>query len=139
VVTSIAISPEEHRARCDALLERVRSEDVSGVVLFDPYYVLYYAGFAFAPTERPIAFVLNADGQRALVVPRLEVEHAEAKSSSTASSTTSSTRASRDRKRRSRRRSPIWAWPGRSAPIRTATPGFSGIGARRSRSCPARG
>jgi Xaa-Pro dipeptidase len=50
------------------------------VVLFDPYYVLYYAGFAFVPTERPIAFVLAADGTRALVVPRLEVEHAEAKS-----------------------------------------------------------
>jgi Xaa-Pro aminopeptidase len=78
VVTSLAISAEEHRARCDALLERV-SGDVSGVVLFDPYYVLYYAGFAFAPTERPIALVLGGDGTRALVVPRLEVEHAQAK------------------------------------------------------------
>ena len=79
MVTSIAISPDEHRARCNALLERLRGEELSGVVLFDPYYVLYYAGFAFAPTERPIAFVLAADGARALVVPRLEVEHAEAK------------------------------------------------------------
>jgi len=79
VVTSIAIAPEEHRARCDALLERTRAERLEGAVLFDPYYVLYYAGFAFAPTERPIALVLGADGERALVVPRLEVEHAEAK------------------------------------------------------------
>ncbi|MGH3133172.1 MAG: M24 family metallopeptidase [Gaiellaceae bacterium] len=79
MLTSIAIAPEEHRARCDSLLDSVRSSGVSGVVLFDPYYVLYYAGFAFAPTERPIAFVLAADGGRALVVPRLEVEHAEAK------------------------------------------------------------
>jgi len=79
VETAIAITPEEHRARCDALLERVRGDGLSGVVLFDPYYVLYYAGFAFAPTERPIALVLGADGERALVVPRLEVEHAEAK------------------------------------------------------------
>jgi len=79
VVTSIAITPEEHRARCDQLLERARADGLSGVVLFDPYYVLYYAGFAFAPTERPIAFILGADGTRALVVPRLEVEHAEAK------------------------------------------------------------
>jgi Xaa-Pro dipeptidase len=76
---SIAITPVEHRTRCDALLERVAAEDVSGVVLFDPYYVLYYAGFAFAPTERPIALVLAGDGTRALVVPRLEVEHAQAK------------------------------------------------------------
>ena len=80
MVTSIAITPEEHRARCDTLLESVLAEGMSGVVLFDPYYVLYYAGFAFVPTERPIAFVLAGDGTRALVVPRLEVEHAEARS-----------------------------------------------------------
>jgi Xaa-Pro dipeptidase len=49
-------------------------------VLFDPTYVLYYSGFAFVPTERPIALVLGADGTRALVVPRLELEHAESKS-----------------------------------------------------------
>jgi len=80
VVTSIAITPEEHRARCDALLEATLADGLSGIVLFDPYYVLYYSGFAFVPTERPIAFVLGGDGMRALVVPRLEVEHAEAKS-----------------------------------------------------------
>ena len=76
--TSIAITPEEHRARCDALLERLEGDGLSGVVLFDPYYVLYYAGFAFFPTERPIAFLLGASGERALVVPRLELEHAQA-------------------------------------------------------------
>ena len=80
MVTSIAITPDEHRARCDALVGATVADGLSGVVLFDPYYVLYYAGFAFVPTERPIAFVLAADGTRALVVPRLEVEHAEAKS-----------------------------------------------------------
>jgi Xaa-Pro aminopeptidase len=79
VVTSIAITAEEHRARCDTLLESARSEGLTGVVLFDPYYVLYYAGFAYVPTERPIALVLGADGTRTLVVPRLEVEHAESK------------------------------------------------------------
>jgi Xaa-Pro aminopeptidase len=80
VETSIAITAEEHTARCDALLERARIDGLSGIVLFDPYYVLYYAGFAFAPTERPIALVLSAEGERALVVPRLELEHAQAKS-----------------------------------------------------------
>jgi Xaa-Pro aminopeptidase len=80
VVTAIAITPEEHRGRCDALLAHAHAEGFSGVVLFDPYYVLYYAGFAYVPTERPIALVLGADGTRALVVPRLELEHAEARS-----------------------------------------------------------
>ncbi len=77
--TSIAISAEEHRARCDALLRGAQEDGLSGVVLFDPFYVLYYCGFAFAPTERPIALVLGADGTRALVVPRLELEHASSK------------------------------------------------------------
>jgi Xaa-Pro aminopeptidase len=80
VAASIAITPEEHRARCDALVERATADGLAGVVLFDPYYVLYYAGFAFVPTERPMAFVLGADGTRALVVPRLELEHAQSRS-----------------------------------------------------------
>jgi Xaa-Pro dipeptidase len=80
VETSIAITADEHAGRCDSLLERLREDGLSGVVLFDPYYVLYYAGFAFAPTERPIALVMSAEGERALVVPWLELEHAQAKS-----------------------------------------------------------
>jgi Xaa-Pro aminopeptidase len=62
------------------LLGHAQEAGLSGVVLFDPTYVLYYSGFAFVPTERPIAFVLAADGTSALVVPRLELEHAESKS-----------------------------------------------------------
>jgi Xaa-Pro dipeptidase len=80
VPTSIAIAPEEHRARCFALVEHSQDAGLSGVVLFDPAYVLYYSGFAFVPTERPIALVLGRDGTSALVVPRLELEHAESKS-----------------------------------------------------------
>ena len=57
------------------------SAGLTGAVLFDPYYVLYYAGFAFAPTERPIAFVLNAEGEGGMLVPRLEREHAQANAS----------------------------------------------------------
>lgn len=80
MLTSIAITPEEHRTRCDALLAHAQEDGLSGVVLFDPSYVLYYSGFAFVPTERPIALVLGADGTRALVVPRLELEHAQSRS-----------------------------------------------------------
>lgn len=79
MITSIAITPEEHRARCDTLLRDAQADGLSGVVLFDPSYVLYYSGFAFVPTERPIALVVGPDGTRALVVPRLELEHAESK------------------------------------------------------------
>ena len=76
MLTSIAISREEHTARVERLCEHLAASSLSGAVLFDPYYVLYYSGFAFIPTERPIAFAVSADGERAMLVPRLEVEHA---------------------------------------------------------------
>lgn len=68
----------EYRQRTSRLAEYVRAEGLEGVVLFDPTYVLYYVGFAFVPTERPMAFALNADGEGGMLVPRLEREHAEA-------------------------------------------------------------
>jgi len=73
------ISREEYDARSEALARHLKDRDLSGAVLFDPYYVLYYAGFAFAPTERPIAFFMSATGERGMMVPRLEEEHARAK------------------------------------------------------------
>lgn len=76
--TSIQISQGEYRSRCKNLLEHARLAGLTGIVLFDRDYILYYTGFAFIPTERPIAFVLNEAGENALFVPRLEVEHAQA-------------------------------------------------------------
>jgi Xaa-Pro dipeptidase len=78
MLTSIHITEGEFKTRCDRLLEHLREKKLEGVVLFDSFYVLYYTGFAFLPTERPIAFVMNVKGERGLFVPRLEVEHAQA-------------------------------------------------------------
>jgi Xaa-Pro aminopeptidase len=72
------IQEAEYRDRTARLSEHLREEGLAGVVLFDPTYVLYYVGFAFVPTERPMAFLLNADGEGGMLVPRLEREHAEA-------------------------------------------------------------
>jgi Xaa-Pro aminopeptidase len=77
-VTQLKISEAEHQAQCGRLLEHVQAENLQGVVLFDNSYILYYTGFAFIPTERPMAFVMNRQGERGLFVPRLEVEHAQA-------------------------------------------------------------
>ncbi|HLE15392.1 MAG TPA: Xaa-Pro peptidase family protein [Anaerolineales bacterium] len=74
------ILPAEFEERCQRLVGEIRDRGFSGVVLFDSYYILYYSGFAFIPTERPIAYLLNAAGESALFVPRLEVEHAQANS-----------------------------------------------------------
>jgi Xaa-Pro dipeptidase len=76
--TSIQISPAEFGVRTEHLLSFIRQSRLSGAVLFDNHYILYYSGFAFIPTERPIAFILNAAGEKALFVPRLELEHAQA-------------------------------------------------------------
>ncbi|MDX1995480.1 MAG: Xaa-Pro peptidase family protein [bacterium] len=73
----LKITEAEFRARCETLLDNIQRAGCSGVVLFDRDYILYYTGFAFIPTERPIAFVMNARGERGLFVPRLEVEHAQ--------------------------------------------------------------
>src|SRR5256885_2003683 len=78
---TLAIEQSEYEQRLGQLTEHLVERNLSGAVLFDPYYVLYYAGFAFAPTERPIAFVLNAEGRGGMVVPRLEREHAQANAS----------------------------------------------------------
>jgi Xaa-Pro dipeptidase len=75
--TSINIQDSEYESRVADLLDYMKITKLSGVVLFDNYYILYYTGFAFIPTERPIAFVMNSNGERALFVPRLELEHAE--------------------------------------------------------------
>src|SRR6478735_7538773 len=78
---TLAIQQSEYEDRLAGLTQQLIERGLTGAVLFDPYYVLYYAGFAFAPTERPIAFVLNAEGKGGMLVPRLEREHAQANAS----------------------------------------------------------
>lgn len=77
-ITSLSISPIEYQQRIDRLMEYVQAQLLTGVVLFDSHYILYYTGFTFIPTERPVAFLLNSSGECGLLVPRLELEHARA-------------------------------------------------------------
>jgi len=79
MLPTINIRPTEFQTRTDKLLNHIRSQGLSGVVLFDNYYILYFTSFAFIPTERPIAFMMNAEGEKAMFVPRLELEHAQSK------------------------------------------------------------
>jgi Xaa-Pro aminopeptidase len=72
------ITEQEFAARRDVFASRLGERGLAGAVLFDPHRVLYYTGFAFIPTERPIAFAIASDGRGGMLVPRLEVEHAQA-------------------------------------------------------------
>jgi Xaa-Pro dipeptidase len=74
----VRISDEEFAARREAFAARLAERELDGAVLFEPQYVHYYSGFYFVPTERPIAFALAADGRGGMLVPRLELEHAQA-------------------------------------------------------------
>ncbi|MGE5221544.1 MAG: M24 family metallopeptidase [Omnitrophica WOR_2 bacterium] len=77
MLTSIQISNTEFKNRGNILLESIHSQKLSGSVLFSSDYILYYTGFAFIPTERPVAFLQNSRGEKALFVPRMEYEHAQ--------------------------------------------------------------
>jgi len=75
-MVSLKLTQAEYQLRTERLLAYIDSENLSGIILFDNFYILYYTGFAFIPTERPIAFVINSKGTNGLFVPSLEVEHA---------------------------------------------------------------
>lgn len=74
------ITAAEHAARRQALAAQLDACGLTGCVLFDPHRILYYTGFYFIQTERPVALALAADGRVGMLVPRLEVEHAQADS-----------------------------------------------------------
>src|SRR5947209_3442403 len=74
---SIRITRAEFESRAETLRQHVAEQNLSGIVLFDNAYILYFTGFAFIPTERPIAFAMNRSGEKAMLVPRLELEHAQ--------------------------------------------------------------
>ncbi len=78
--TQLKISDAEYAQRNQRLQEIIDELGTTGLVLFDADYIKYYTGFAFIPTERPMAYVINHTGERALFVPRLELEHAQSMS-----------------------------------------------------------
>jgi len=73
----LRLSDAEYARRRTAILDRLGQQQIDGLVVFSPNNVSYFSRFGFIPTERPMAYVLTRDAS-ALLVPRLELEHAEA-------------------------------------------------------------
>lgn len=71
----LEIGRDELLARQAKVKDRLRADGLCGLVLFSATSVFYLTGFAFIPTERPLALVLPLDGPSVLFVPRLELEH----------------------------------------------------------------
>ncbi len=72
---ALRISNEEYARRRTKILDTLAEQGMTALVLFSPNNVSYFSRFGFVPTERPMAYMLTRD-HSALLVPRLEVEHA---------------------------------------------------------------
>jgi len=75
---AVPIGADEYRQRCERVVDDMRAAELEASVWWANHRVFYLSGFAFVPTERPMALVLSAEGERVLFVPRLELEHAQA-------------------------------------------------------------
>ena len=73
---ALRISEAEYRRRRERIFARLEDRGIEALVLFGGHHVGYFCRFAFIATERPIAAVVTRD-RAELLVPRLEVEHAE--------------------------------------------------------------
>jgi Xaa-Pro dipeptidase len=68
------ITASELQARQNRLLEHIRSQGLSGYVIFDQHYIRYLTNLRFLATERPVAVMANSSGEPAVFVPAFEVE-----------------------------------------------------------------
>ena len=76
---AFGISDGDFASRRARLIEHARESGLSGVVLFDSAYVLYFTGFNYLSTERPVICAIDGKGQVALLMPQFEVDHAKLK------------------------------------------------------------
>lgn len=74
----LSIPENELKQRQEKLINSLSEQNVHGAILFSNINIFYLTGFYFWTTERPIALIVNADSTIHLLVPRLELEHAEA-------------------------------------------------------------
>ncbi len=71
------ISRKEVRARINRILDEMHRRGLDALYLASYASVAYVTNFFFIATERPLACILKSDGESILLVPRLELEHAE--------------------------------------------------------------
>jgi len=73
----LRIPESELLSRRTRVCQIASQREAAAYVSFSATSIFYLTGFAFIPTERPIALFLKESGESTLFVPRLEVEHAE--------------------------------------------------------------
>lgn len=69
--------PEAERlSRLKRVAHELEGRNLDGIVFFSAGSIAYLTGSPMMQTERPIVFVYRIDGAQAMLVPRLEYEHA---------------------------------------------------------------
>ncbi len=71
------ISDAELLRRRRRVQEELARQGASAFITYSPTSIFYLTNFHFIPTERPAALVLDETGRCGLLVPRLELEHAQ--------------------------------------------------------------
>jgi Xaa-Pro aminopeptidase len=72
---NLLLPQEEFSRRQERLRSHLAKLGLTGAVVFHPVRVTYLTGFAFYPTERPIALILPVDADPVMMVPALEEQH----------------------------------------------------------------
>lgn len=73
----LKISNEEIKERQLQFINKMQQKDAGVAILFSTTDIFYLTGFQFRPSERPIAFFIDANHKTHLFVPMLEASHAE--------------------------------------------------------------
>ena len=71
------ISKKEIERRVELITSEMNRKGLDALYLVSPSSIAYVTNFFHIPTERPVAAVLKSDGEKILIVPRLEYEHAQ--------------------------------------------------------------
>ena len=72
---NVDLGAAHHRARVQDLQEAIGVHGLEGLLLLDPYNVMWASGFFHIPNERALGFYIPAKGEPIFFVPFLEKEH----------------------------------------------------------------
>ncbi len=71
----LEIPISEHQARIQALKQQLETSGFDAMCVFGPVRISYLTGFHFAATERPMALLVPVEGEPAMLIPQLEINH----------------------------------------------------------------
>jgi len=72
----LGLSRREIERRVQQVLSELERKKLDALYVASPTNIVYLTGFYHIPTERPLATVILSSGERILIVPKLEEDHA---------------------------------------------------------------